>query len=279
MDEVVKKFKIDFSNSEVQDIYSAVSEMLDRVKRKANKRGVFSITFNEPCGSMKEKTALWKYDWRTRKPFIEFDFLAILKTSADIKFTKRCPECFSVNILPVNLELFAKYYKSMYDLNLRRQINSFVTDNIFMQETSYCLSSLCSCLSVKYSESACGEGTCIMLGFSFKPSSPEKEQGCDKCIVNKLTGTLRVNTSVKSSGYGKPSSLVFLWESKAKTLCTRDKQLSPSTHKMDYFTIYIDFLPALEVLQSEQQESIGEGCPSSYERYGYIVPKNCVVCD
>ena len=111
-----QSLKFDFSNSEIQDIHSAVSEMLERVKRKVNERGVFSITRNEPCGSMEEKTALWKYDWRTRQPFIEFDFLAVLQASADIKFTKRCQESFSVNILPVNLELFAKCYKSMYGL-------------------------------------------------------------------------------------------------------------------------------------------------------------------
>ena len=60
--------------------------------------------------------------------------------------------------------------------------------------------------------------------------------------------------SVKLSGYGKLSSLLLPWDSKAKTLCTRDKHalLSKCTHKMDYLTVvYIDFLPALEVLKSE----------------------------
>lgn len=73
--------------------------------------------------------------------------------------------------------------------------------------------------------------------------------------------------------------MVFLWESKAKTLCIRDKHALPSTHKMDYLTVYIDFLPALEVLKSEPQDSAGAGYPSLYERYCYIVPKHCVVCD
>ena len=82
-------------------------------------------------------------------------------------------------------------------------------------------------------------------------------------------------------------TFVFQWTSKAKTLCTRDLVCLPKTEKMDNLTIHIDFLPALEVFQSNQQSADVAACSSSglvlnqtsseYEHYCFLVPKRCVV--
>ena len=132
-----------------------------------------------------------------------------------------------------------------------------------------------------------------LLKYTFEPSSTcsKTQQGCDKCTVDRPTGTLRVNTSVEM-GYiftGAECTLMFQWTSKAKTLCTRDRYCLPETEKMDNFTIHIDFLPTLEVFQSKQHSADVAACSSSglvlnptsseYEHYCFLVPKHCGICD
>ena len=71
-EDVVTKVSIDNNNQEIQDIQSAVRIMLGRVVTRVNKRGRFQISRIQPCGSMAEQTAVWKYDRLTGAIYRKF---------------------------------------------------------------------------------------------------------------------------------------------------------------------------------------------------------------
>ena len=280
-EELVTEAGVDFSNTEIQDIQSAVSEMIERIKTGINKRGLFSISRTEHCGSMAEKTAMWKCAILSNQPYIEFDFLAVLKAACDIEPVSQ--ECFLVNTPPMNLDLLEKYYGSLYSSYLENEREEKdIVQNCFIRETDNCLAS-CGCQEVIYPSQI------YMLEYTFEPSSTcsKTQQGCDKCTVDRPTGTLRVKTSVKMGGI-LDCTLVFQWTSKAKTLYTRDRYCLPKIEKMDNVTIHIDFLPAIEVFKSKQMSADVAACSSSGsvlnptssedEHLCFLVPKRCDVC-
>ena len=282
--EIVTKAGIDFNNPEIQDIQSAISEMLERIKTWINQRGIFNISRTELCGSMAEKTAMWKLS-EDEQPFIEFDFLAVLQAACDIK--PGCQECFYVNTPPMNLDVLEKYYRSIYNSYLKDEHErKNIVEECFTRETNNCLAS-CGCQEVKYQDQN------FFLKYTFEPSSTcsKTQQGCEKCTVDRPTGTLRVKTSVEIGGLatGVDCTLIFQWTSKAKTLCTRDWYCLPKTEKMKSLTIHVDFLPAIELFRSKQQSANVAACSSSalvlnptsseYEHYCFLVPKGCYVCD
>ena len=287
LEELVTEAGFDFSCpeiQEIQDIQSAVSEMIERIKTGINERGIFSISRTEICGSMAEKTAMWKRSW-TVIPYIEFDFLAVLQAACDIM--PCCQECFYVNTPPMNLDLLEEYYRGLYMSYLKnKHERKNIVEECFTRETNNCLAS-CGCQEVIYKD----QGN--WRGYTFEPSSTcsKTQQGCDKCTVDRPTGTLRVKTSVKIGGrYTEiDCTLVFQWTSKAKTLCTRNRVCLPKTEKMYNLTIHIDFLPALELFQSKQHSADVAACSSSGlvlnptssedEHYCFLVAKHCVVCD
>ena len=284
LEELVTKAGVDFSNPEIQDIQSAVSEMIERIKTGINERGLFSISRTEVCGSMAEKTAMWRHSWPDGS-YIEFDFLAILQAACDIK--PGCQECFYVNTPPMNLDLLDKCYRSLYNSYLKDGYKrKKIVEECFTRETNNCLAA-CGCQEVKYPDQN------LWLEYTFERSSTcsKTQQGCEKCTVDRPTGTLRVKTSVKIGDLDTEvlCTLVFQWTSRAKTLCTRDCVCLPETEKMDNLTIHIDFLPALELFQSKQQSADVAACSSSglvlnptsseYEHYCFLVAKRCVVCD
>ena len=81
-DIMVDKSSIDYNNNEIQDLQKAMTKMLDRLVTRVNNRGIFTISHKLPCGSMAEKTSIWKIETRNDKSvsqYTEFDFLAILK--------------------------------------------------------------------------------------------------------------------------------------------------------------------------------------------------------
>ena len=280
--EIVAKAGVDFSNPEIQDIQSAVTEMIERIKTGINESGVLNISRTELCGSMAEKTAMWKKS--SKQHFIEFDFLAVLQAACDIEAD--CLECFCVKTPPANLELLKIYYRRLYNSYLKGKI--ITKDRLaacFTKETNDCLSS-CRCLEVDYMELKTDQD---WKTYKFEPSSTcsKTQQGCEKCTIDRPTGTLRIKPSVYIGEIG--CSLILDWTSKAKTLYALDKRCLPEAEKIDNLTIRIDFLPALELFKSKQQSADVATCSSSdlvlnptsseYEHYCFLVPKHCVLCD
>ena len=280
LEELVTKVGVDFSCPEIQDIQDAVSEMIERIKTGINERGLFRISRMKVCGSMAEKTAIWKFAIWPNLPYIEFNFLAVLQAACDIK--PGCQECFYVNTPPMNLDLVEKYYRRLYSSDLedeRKQKD--VVEECFTREANNFLAS-CGCQKVIYKHQE------YWKSYKFKPSSTcsKTQQGCDKCTVNRPTGTLRVKTSVEIGDIAPAArcTLVFQWTSKTKTLCTRDRYGLSDTEKMDNLTIHIDFLPALELLQSADVAACSSPglvlnpTSSEYEHHCFLVPKDCDVC-
>lgn len=94
--EIVPKVAVDYGNTEIQEIQIAVEKLLMGGVYRINRRGIFSISGNAPCGSMAEKTAVWRTrnksletltpaDFQTALPrsdkrnmYIEFDYVAFM---------------------------------------------------------------------------------------------------------------------------------------------------------------------------------------------------------
>ena len=104
---IILNAPVDFSIQEIQDIQDAVHTMLERIRTRVNKRGIFNIDRIVPTGSMADKTAIWKYDDYEKESFLEFDNLAVLKESVrqceDHGDYQRCPGCIRISKLPLNL--------------------------------------------------------------------------------------------------------------------------------------------------------------------------------
>ena len=178
LEELVTKAGVDFSCPEIQDIQSAVSEMIERIKTGINERGLFRISRMEVCGSMAEKTAMWKFAIWPNLPYIEFNFLAVLQAACDIK--PGCQECFYVNTPPMNLDLVEKYYRRLYSSDLEDKRNQSeivvaIVKECFTRETINCLAS-CGCQEVLYKDQE------TWREYTFEPSSTcsNTQQGCDK---------------------------------------------------------------------------------------------------
>lgn len=104
-DDIVCGASVDQSCPELQDIKSALTELLHRYSADMSERTICRVSRLYPCGSMVEKTALWKtnaeiyhankcYRRKYAKTYIEFDILAVLDASQNIVGVQGCPECF-----------------------------------------------------------------------------------------------------------------------------------------------------------------------------------------
>ena len=91
-DEIVTKVKVDRSSREIEDISSAVEEMLERLVSGGIEMNHYSIQRDkitlkfqnvdiQPCGSMAEHASLWKSTRRQfrENTFLEYDYLAVLQ--------------------------------------------------------------------------------------------------------------------------------------------------------------------------------------------------------
>ena len=76
---ITSNASVDYSNQEIKDIQNAVPIMLERIRMRVNRRGIFDIDRIVPSGSMAEQTSLWKYE--DRNHHLEFDFLSVLKNT------------------------------------------------------------------------------------------------------------------------------------------------------------------------------------------------------
>ena len=263
LEEVNAKVSIDYSKQEIRDIKTAVHMMLERLATKVNKRGMFKISRIEPCGSMAEQTAVWKFWWKTGDRYTEFDFLAVLAYSSEIIHRDHdCGQCIRVGVNA----------KKLYDYSYGRFpgfSDKFHFDKLFKQDLNTCLGSACDCYSVLIDEL-----THYPNEYSYILATARKSDfGCDKCVVEMPTGFLRANVPVRYESLSVNCSLKFRWTSKAKTLIVRGELLPEDFWEINELTILVDFLPALEVLKTSPDEN------AACEHDFFIVPKRCNVCN
>ena len=263
LDKVVTRASIDYGNQEIRDIQTAVHIMLDRVVTRVNERGMFKISRIEPCGSMRECTAGWKYYRITHKCYTEFDFLANLDYSPNILCLDHgCGQCVKVSELPVPVGAMSKlqeYHDKFWSIGTAARC-----DHLFWRETNTCLGSDCHCFSVQYDDNS-------FPSYSYKLAAEcESDYRCDKCLVEMPTGILRVNHSVKVGRVEQANcSLAFMWTSKATTLPVYDYLLQEEARQVTSLPVHVDFLPALEVTKAKPDEATHDF---------FLVPKDCNGC-
>lgn len=244
------KVSIDYSKQEILDIQTAVHTMLERVVTRANQREMFQISRIEPCGSMSEQTAVWKYSEWTGERYTEFDFLAVMGCSPEIvRCNHDCGQCVAVGRESVHANI-------LFGEPPSRLIRC---DRLFKLELNTCLGSSCDCFSVH------NNGSVIDSSYSYKLAEECKpDYRCDKCVVEMPTGILRVGRGPKYNH----CSLAFRWTSKAKTLSVYDRMLIGEAMKISTLSIHVDFLPALEV-PAATTDAAG---------FKLFVSKHCDVC-
>ena len=278
-EDILKTSSVDYSCNEIEDIQSAVLEMLERIAVKINERGLFNISRIEPCGSMAEKAALWK----TKDPFyvkgtipekyLEFDFLAVLAKTDDIKLLLQdCKGCKEVHGSLLNNTLRQKYgYIEMLRNSLWNgvDINSpFIIDRMFRREVHASILSLCNCLTTQVED----YGNCFedSTGTEFTLKLGLLSAGCTECSICRASGTLEIAPVPYET---RDCTLILQWESKSSSLFAPVGYSIYQTQNMKRFLIHIDFIAALETLQEAQQ-----GDTQIVDTKSFIVPKKCSVC-
>ena len=283
-DTIVKTASVDYKNKELEDFRIAVDTMLKTIMARVNKRGIFTIAYIQPGGSMAEKSSVWKYHWdkdgdgivsNHNRPFIEFDYLAVLEDSSHstedfCKQHQTCPGCIKLITAPVELEQLNRYYSREDGYNKETLKDKSVLNELFWHEINWCLTSSCNCLSFTSDH----RKSKYQRRFAFQHAvANQKHDHCDKCTVAMTTGLLRATTipSNQVFPHREDCSLIFLWTSMANSLCAPDKLLLHAPQHLSSLPIYVDFLPALEYIK---EKSSGKG----HVHDNFIVPKRCNVC-
>ena len=286
-EEILKTSSVDYSCNEIEDIQSAVLEMLERIAVKINERGLFNISRIEPCGSMAEKAALWKtyteedtendtenYGMETvSEKYLEFDFLAVLAKTDDIKLLMQdCKGCNKVHGSLLNNTLLQKYgYIEMLRNSKWKGVdinNPEIIDEIFQREVCASIVSLCNCWTNQgeFYDSCFKLLPCISHTRKFYHSSA----GCTECSISRASGTLKIAPGY----YGtRGCKLILQWESKSSSLFAPVGYNINQTQNMKRFRIHIDFIAALETLQETQQ-----GDKQTVDPKSFIVSKYCIWC-
>ena len=284
--DIVKSTSLDFSYPEMQDITSAVHELVQRYAEKIAHQGLFPTYKLLPCGGMVEKTSLWKtytpktvyYEHISRFKsdperedlidafrYIEYDFLSLLEPDEHCAIKRTdCLGCMAVH---------GKYrWKTK-----RNQFNAIYLDkNIilpwefnekFRSELCKSIASLCSCISAKEypQENA----------YKFLNRIGSATANCDKCTVYKATGYLQIDTSHKArfvtTEDPRKCAFMLMWTSTAKSLTAPNESILKPSEAITELHIFVDFLPAYEL----KEDLIAE---TATGEKGFIVPKKCTSC-
>ena len=251
---ILRNAPLNFNNKEIQDIQIAVRQMLERITAQINTdpESPFKISYIQPCGSMEEKASILKsesYDYNGERltKYIEFDYLAIIDKSDDVRLEGSCPGC-----------RFGEESILKQGNGDKFPLGYYGSDDVFNRQLVRSTASLCGCFSL------------MCLGdedaFSFQPVNPNIN-GCPSCTVTMDTGCLTVMPNVINDDYG--CSLKLLWTSYVSSLSDFDcNDTLQATKQIKYLPIHIDFIPACKI--SGQQ--INGSNPL------FLLPKTCSYC-
>ena len=259
---ILRNAALNFNNKEIQDIQTAVRQMLERVTAQMNTEpeAPFKISHIQPCGSMEEKSSILKtvskpwwelYDYNGVRltKYIEFDYLAIIDQPDDLRLEGSCPGCrFGIESILKHCDEFPLKPGS---------------DDVFNNQLGRSIASLCSCFSLVFQY----DKPYLPTSFSFEPANPNIN-GCPSCTVTMDTGCLTVMPKVINC-YRGGCSLNLLWTSYVSSLSDFDcNDTLQTTKQIQYLPIHIDFIPACKI--SGQQ--INGSNPL------FLVPKACSFC-
>ena len=263
LEELHDKAAIDYNNTEIKDIESAVHEMMWKIAEGINKHGHFKISRLQACGSMAEKVSVWKHlkcgeecdGLKEDDAFIEFDFLPILGEFSDENTESGCPECVEVN-MPELFKIIRTGETPLYDeYDLKSQV---------FEEGIASAGSLFECILPDMPDSS---------SVTFKHNSSLCVREC--CVVRD-TGELQLNSVIPIKPFGQNGqtpakcSLILQWKSKAGSL-KAPNALYTQSREIQVLPIFIDFVPALESPDTHKGDN-------GYEYEIFVIPKSCNFC-
>ena len=258
---ILRNAALNFNNKGIQDIQTAVRQMLERVTAQINAEAEspFKISYIQPCGSMEEKSSILKtikkpYDHNGVRltKYIEFDYLAIIDQPDDVRLEGPCPGCH------LGIESILK----------QGNVDKFPlgddSDGVFNSQLGRSIASLCSCFSPVFRRDY---KPYFPTAFYFEPANPNIN-GCPSCTVTMDTGCLTVMPKVINDSLFW-CSLQLLWTSYVSSLSDFDcNDTLQTTKQIKYLPIHIDFIPAHKI--SGQQ--INGSSPL------FLVSKTCSYC-
>ena len=257
--DIIAKATVDHSNPEIEDIKSAVEELLNRLVSghiymdddyddgydDLPSTLTFRCSYLQPCGSMAEETALWKSVRRQEQEshFIEFDFLVVLDNQRHV-----------VNIGPGDCQGCMKIYIGNYAVAYNRFADAFLTA-LYSR-----INAMCNCHVDSNATSSEND---------YHDSRP-----CDQCRVDRTTGYLQIakvaHLTPRNVKESEHCSLVLYWTNHTDSLLAPNIDTLHLTERIKRLVIRVDILPAFEITGN------GDGDQSEIKRF--IIPKECPRC-
>ena len=252
-DDIVGKAAVDHSNPEIQDIKSAVEELLNRLAGgDINHREIglqstlkFRCSYLQPCGSMAEETALWKSVRRQGRAsqFIEFDFLVVLDNQRHV-----------VNIGPGDCQGCRKIYIGDHAVDYK-----IFTSNVLFALYNR-IETKCNCR--------------VNCNVTSSENDNHDSRPCDQCRVDRTTGYLQIakvaDLTTRNVKESEHCSIVLFWTSQTDSLLAPNIDTLQLTERIKRLVIRVDILPAFEIPGN------GDGDQTGIKRF--IISKECPRC-
>ena len=275
-DELLQDVCIDYIRQEIKDIESAVVELTQRYVNSFNEHSdSFHIKQIQPCGSMVEKTSLWKSCSVLKGAkehdinFIEFDYLAVIENPTDCVYQNGCSNCLMVKSrkekeLPKTVGVSAGRLNPWQNINDPNNLFNF--DARFHSEVHSSIAATCNCYTVKQ-----GKGLVARRKTYQYQEKSSTSRICRRCTVWRQTGFLHIATT-DEAGYLSKSphecSFILVWKSFANSLIAANSQTLRRSEPIQILHIFVDFLPALDI----------KGLQPALKA-DFVIPKGCGLCD
>ena len=271
--EIEDKAKVDRSSREIQDISSAVEEMLKRlvsgeieIKNEISRCKTTILKFRgadlQPCGSMHEKTSLWKSTRRQGREnkFLEFDYVVILHNeNNEVRIESiHCQGCRGFFLGDRHGQAGIRFYAKEFNVTFLETLKSLID-------------SKCSCH--------------VDPDQTFSKDDRHYSRPCPKCTVAKDTGRLQIakvlDFSLENVKHSEDCSLVFYWTSYTDSLMAPNIETLQPTEKIGRLVIRVDVLSAFPLPDTRDGDKsekelfiIGKSCP--YCDYGHFMLSYCM---
>ena len=277
--DIVAAAAVDHDSREIQDITSAMEELLNRLFSGVitlNDEGYAKSKFRrssiQPCGSMAEKTSLWKSARRqgAERKYIEYDNLVLLDVIDDALeiMSGDCQGCRTLGCRKWHIGNF-EYFVDLFLKAMYSRIN----DN-------------CSCHddSVdRHSENDSRDNRAhdcdlpIILycrKHQNKCRDSRNDRPCSYCRIDRATGYLHIakvaDFNRENVKYSEDCSLVVYWTSHTGSLMAPNINTLELTERIKRLVIRVDILPAFVIPGNK------DDVQSGLQRFA--IPKICPRC-
>ena len=262
-EDILDNVAIDYDNEELSDVRSSILDFLKRTVERINKRGLFKVSRIEPCGSMAEMTSLWKFPSSYKMQVhgsIEFDFLAVLdKQTHHVHRTAKCSFCMEVLEPAMDTDRLSHEHGDLLAIK-NYSCDPHTVDALFKKEIYFSITSECSCFSLVESplNSHKGYQNCRL-----EPTSFKYQNSCNRCGIKNKSGELQPACWEEYES----CSFLLLWTSFNQSLFSPDPEDLTKQTPVQHLAVYVDFLPAIEVIDDKDLTHV---C--------FLVPKQCQPC-